>query len=165
VWFVVATLPAVVGVALCVYFVFELKREIDDMERLRVPGEVELYLPAGDYVLYSEGKEAFSIQCAVVDDATGEEVPLEVDTGTTITVLDQSLRSVFEMSIPREGSYRVMCEGDPVTIAISDGLGGEIAGAVVSALAGFILMGGAMALVARSRQKRRQPPPLWAVAP
>jgi hypothetical protein len=165
-WYVVALLPLVAGIALAVFFFFDLKSDIETMQRVAVPGEEELYLPRGEYVVYAEGP--FSGECAVIDSSTGDAISLEMPSGTTTyNMFGHSGRSAFEMDIPREGGYRITCRGGSGQIAIGHGLGAKIAGIALSLVGGFILMGAAMAIVATLRYKRRKPPqqpPPWAVA-
>ena len=166
-WYLVGLLPLAAGIALCVHFVFALRDDIRDMQRVDVPGEHELYLEPGEYVIYAEGGTV-SAQCAMVDDTTGEPVTLELPTGkTTYAMFGHSGQNMFEMTIPREGGYHLACEGGPGTLAIGHGIGLSIVAIGLAPVGGVLLTAIARAIVATLRSRRKKvvsSPPPWAVA-
>jgi hypothetical protein len=148
--------------------VYALKDNIQGMQRVVVPGETEVRLTAGEHVVYAESNsvvdgtayhtESFSLRCAVVDADTGEAASLSTPTGsTTYSMFGFSGEAVFDLDVPDDGTYRVVCEGDdpPAVIAIGDGMGWGIAMIAISGL--FAVFGtiAVLAVVATLRFKRR----------
>jgi hypothetical protein len=179
VWFLVGFAPLLLGAALGLHFYGAMKHGIVDMQRVVVPGEADLQLGQGEYVLYGESRsvvdgtayvnDSFSARCAVLDVESDTQVALTSPTGsTTYTGFGYAGQSMFELDVPHAGTYRLHCEGDdaPAVIAVGRGIGTSIILLVVSILGGVIGFIAIMATVANRRfRARRALPPEYPAPP
>lgn len=129
----------------------------DDLPRVRLPVEVELRLPAGEYRAYSEGSsptdEAASVgagsgpvdvsDCALTGPDGGTVELREAVNSAVYNMGDVSGVGQFEFDAADSGSYRLSCGGSSATLAIlrtkpSNGTV-MLVGSGVSIAAGLIL--------------------------
>lgn len=164
-WYLLALVPVAIGVALAVVGVFRMIDEIEAMQRVVVPGEDDLELAAGDYVVYGETESQVSgtyyrntsiaLRCAITG-PDGQQITLDTPTGTTkYTMGGYSGQSMFEFEAPSAGTYHLQCTGDgsPAVLAIGTGIGTGIVLIVVSALVGFIAALVVFFVVRRKRKR------------
>jgi hypothetical protein len=154
-WYFLAVLPLAAGVYLCVRFVLGMVDDMDAMQRVDVPGEHELYLQPGDYVVFSESGEGWSGRCRMTA-GDGAEIGLASPSGrTTYTIGGRSGVSVFRFTAPREDGYRLACTGDPGVLAIGHGIGFTIVGIILAPIGGILLAGLTVVLVFLWRRRGR----------
>ncbi|HEU4492223.1 MAG TPA: DUF2510 domain-containing protein [Jiangellales bacterium] len=149
-------------------------RRIDEMQRVPLPGTGEVtFTDAGRYDLYYEGVgagegevPAFTVSLLPVDG--GEPVQIGGDEGTvTYTFGGRSGIRVGSFEIDSPGRYVLEADADgtvvgPAELAVGRGLGRSIAGPLLLALGGALilfLLGVVLALVValRRRSAPRQP--------
>ncbi len=168
VWF---ALPIVLFLglgALAVHFFLALRDDVVDMKRVVVPGEAEVELGAGEYVLYAEttsevdGRgyhaEGVSFSCSVTD-PDGAPVSLETpSTSSSYTMFGFAGKSAFELDAPLAGTYRIDCRGDggPAVLAIGRGFGTSLLFCILCGIGAFVLPGVALALILSWRWKARR---------
>jgi len=144
-WYLVAVIPAAIGTAIAINIVRDLVDQIDELPRAVVPGTGDVALEAGDYVVYGERESvhdgvayrspSLQLRCgmqALPDPTTGaggESVPLNApSTRVSYGFGGYSGQSMFAVTIPHAGPYRVHCEGSggPATLAFGIGIGARI---------------------------------------
>jgi DHA1 family bicyclomycin/chloramphenicol resistance-like MFS transporter len=168
-WYLLGVVPLAVGAALFGHFLLETKHGVERMQRVVVPGEGDLRLEAGEYTGYGEVRsvvdgtayrnDSFQLRCSLVDAESGAEVQLvAASSRTTYSMFGYQGESLFEVDIPRAGTYHLSCKGDDDlgVIAVGRGFFGAIIVMVLSVIGAVILFGVTMALVAtwRGRAKR-----------
>ena len=138
------------------------------LSRFSTGRPVEAELDAGDErTIYRDSARsgpAAAISCQVLEVATGQPVPTTPTAGLTLTRNDEEYLSVANFEVSRAGRYRVACSSDsaePVALAVGPRvrvLGGvaRVFGAVVSGLAGLLLGGAVVAVVAVKRNRHRR---------
>lgn len=173
-WFLLGVLPLIAGGALVTHSCVSMKNEIEGMQRVVVPGESAIHLDQGDWVFYGEtdsnvGGRAFhnggfSVSCSLTDDR-GQDMHLDTPSShTNYTMFGYSGESMFEATVPAEGTYDLRCSGGSgdAVIAIGHGIGMAIVTLVLGIIGSLIAFGVTMAVVAtwRSRRRRKTEPPV-----
>lgn len=127
----------------------------DSLPRVKLPAEVELRLPGGEYRAYSEGSSptneaggggggAVDVSDCTLTGPDGGTVELrEAANGAVYNIGDVSGVGQFEFEAPGSGSYRLSCDGSSATLALlrtqpSNGTV-MLVGSVVSIAAGLTL--------------------------
>lgn len=143
----------------------------DSMPRVKLPAEVELRLPSGEYRAYSEssrkvgGGGPVGVSDCTLTGPDGGTVELRNAADNTVyAVGDVAGTGQFEFEAPVSGSYRLSCDRPSRTLALvrtqpSNGTV-MLVGSVVSIVAGLIL-GAAVAWWRRRRAvpvARTEPP-------
>lgn len=154
--------------ASCGLTLWHSSAKVDRMLRLVMPGEREGELAAGSYVLYAETHSAVdgtsyawnggSLQCAVVDSASNQPVPIKAATAReSYSFGGYAGQSMFEFDIARTGKYRVGCDvesGAPMVIALSQG---AVLGSMFYAtLGGFLMAAAGLTTILLTWDKRRK---------
>jgi hypothetical protein len=144
--------------------------DVRGMPRVVVPGEAIVELDAGERVIYGETASvvdgrayrasSFSVRCSVTDAETGAPVALETRLATsTYSFGSFEGHSLFDVTIPHRGRYRIACDGDsPAVLAIGGGFVGSILIALGVGFGGFLLGGVVAALIAHRRWKAGRVP-------
>jgi hypothetical protein len=160
-----ALVPLTIGILVAIKLVFAMLDDIEQMERVIVPGERDLQLDAGEHVLYAESRSvvdgvsyqtgSVSLRCGVRD-AAGAEVALDTPNGSTSYAIGgYAGQSMAELHVATAGTYRLTCTGGPAVVAVGHGIGARLVSVVVVAFAGFGL---AVLVVVLVRRRRRKPP-------
>lgn len=163
-WYLLALVPLTIGILVAIKLVFALFDDVERMDRVIVPGQRELELTPGEYVLYAETRsvvdgvtyQAASVQlrCAMVD-RDGAPVELDSPNGSTTYALGGFAGTSFaEATIPSAGVYRLTCTGGPAVVALGGGIGTRIVAVVIT---GFASFGLALFTVLLVRRRRRKP--------
>ena len=162
----VAFLAAVLAIVYVVQFVEQLDPDIDNF-RANEAAEVEL--GEGDRAIYIQTRDAGTpifvppdaVTCRV-SSLDGGDVPLRRRAGSTLDADSDSYAREYSFDAPRDGRYRVFCEGPARTrMAIGPDLSFGLFAPLIYATAVFVLglfAAGAIALVTgirRSNHKRR----------
>jgi hypothetical protein len=166
-WYLLALVPALVGLAIGGATCSSMIDDIKAMQRVVVPGEGQLELEAGDYVAYGEtesnvdgvaySNSGFSVRCGMLG-PDGAEVKLESPTGKVQYGLGgYSGRNYFEFTAPTNGTYTLRCDGAdaPAVIAVGKGVGTNIVIAVLSGVGGAIISVVAIIVLWRKRKRAR----------
>lgn len=148
-WYLLCLVPLAIGVAIGVVGILGLVDEVEAMDRVVVPGEATLDLAPGDHVVFGETTSrkdgvlyrtaSFSVRCGITG-PDGAPVAIGSPTGSTsYAVGGYEGASIAEFTVVTAGAHRIACEGDgdPSVIAIGDGVGGNIAGALLAIFGGF----------------------------
>jgi hypothetical protein len=138
---------------------------IDNMQRLVAPGERDIVLDAGDYVVFGESEsvvdgvayanDQWSVRCSM----TFEGAPLELRTvtgRTTYSFGNHAGRAIFEVTMPKSGTAHLACETEQgkAVIAVGTGIGASIVFGVLGLVFGVLLAGGVFTIIFIKRRKR-----------
>jgi hypothetical protein len=136
------------GIAWLVVGLVGLQDTVDDFERAPVDQVKTVDLDAGDYVAYGEKGGGDAIQAVLASfrirpaGGDGEEIDVHpYDGEVTYDFGDRPLRAQFTFEIEESGEYEVIAEGissGATTVA----MGPSIAGDLVSAIVGALVIGG-----------------------
>jgi len=165
-WYGLIAVPLAIGAALGTWVMLGMLDEIGEMPRLVVPGERDVALDAKEYIVYGETQSvvdgvgyahvAFSVTCTL-DDADGAPVALEARSSSTkYTFGSYAGSSMFEVDVPKAGTYHLSCDGGPGVVAIGGGLGARI-GLVVAAILGGMAVAVVVFFLVRRRRKQHPP--------
>lgn len=139
-WFALIVVPLLLGALGTFYSARRVSATIDDMVRVEVPGTREVELPAGDLIIYAEGR-ADDLSCTLTD-ASGSPIALHRPNGrTTYSWSGRHGEAVLTFTSPRAGRYLLTCPAGADTrfftrFAIGRGLGWPVGGLAVSMLGG-----------------------------
>ncbi len=159
---------------------FALFGTLEDMQRVVMPGDAAVKLPAGESAIYFESESKVEgtvyrhsgpvhFDCHLAD-AHGNALALDHPSGSThYSVGAYSGEKVFETSAPSEGTYQLVCSTEAAghfVLAIGSGMGGKIIELVVVSFALMLAGGGLTLLVylrrragAETRRAQATPPP------
>lgn len=169
-WYLLALIPFAIGVLIVVRSVYRLIDSTEHMPRVVVPGKGEIQLDPGDYIVYGETRSLYrgelymatslKLRCAMAD-ASGGAIELTAPRGSSTYEMGSfSGQSMFHLTIPHAGVYRLSCEGEggPTTIAFGRGGIGEIV-VIILGMMGALFGPGVTVLVVyllrrRSRRAR-----------
>ena len=174
VWYLVALLVFVAGVAWVVLGLVQLNSRIDSFQRVALPGSGEVSLDhSGGYVIYYEGAGAadgnipnFNVTVTPVAPPAAVQSLSAYSGNVTYTFGSQEGRAVLSLDIAQPGRFQIEADDAPVIAGGSSlAVGGSIAGGIVgilvpslvamlAAVAGAIVI----AIVRRSRARRGQSP-------
>ena len=149
-----------------------MDRQVDDFQRVPVPGQGTVRLDDRKYVVYLEspdGDERLdTFEVFVLDPRTNQPLPIGgYSSKVTYSLGGHAGRARATVTPPAPGSYdvRVAAAGDPASVvALGPSIGGRIVRMVVGTLLiGGLLGGSGLALlittsVRRSRAKKREVP-------
>lgn len=179
-WYLLAAIPAAIGAAIAVSSVNDLLHWIEDMPRVVVPGTGDVELAAGDYFIYGETEStlgnavyrttSLELRCGVQALPDGESIALrQPSTNVRYRFGGHAGNSMFAVTIPHAGHYRMTCEGSggPAPLAFGAGIGTRIVLVVLGILGGIF---GAIATafvvwIIRRRAARYRPALLPDLAP
>lgn len=147
---------------------WQTSAKVDAMQRLVVPGEHEVELAAGSYLLYAETRSTIggtsylwhggALQCSAVESASSRPAPLTAATlSENYAVGAFEGQSMFELEIATAGRYRVECQvgtGGPMTVALSRGH--VLGGMVYAMLGGFVVAAAGLTTILLTWDKRRK---------
>ncbi len=162
---VLVFLGATVAVALLASF---LRNVAGPLSRFSTGLPVEAELDAGaERTIYRDAAQiapAGAVSCEVLEVATGQPVRTTPTAGLTLTRGDEEYLSVANFEVSRAGRYRVACSSgsaQPVALAVGPrvrilGSVARVFGAIVSGLAGLLLGGAVVAVVAVKRNRHRR---------
>jgi hypothetical protein len=157
--------PVAIGVIIAVVGVMGMIDDIERMKRVVMPGEVEIELGAGEWVVYGETTStvdgrgyhttSISLSCMMVDAASGEPMRIETPTGSTsYSIGGFKGQSMFELDLPRAGTYRLTCEGGgDAVLAFGRGIGGGL-GLIFGGVFGGIIAAVVTLFLVRRKRKR-----------
>lgn len=171
VWYAIAGVAAAIGAILAIVFVVAFVDELDpDIDNFVSNRAAVVEVNAGDRAIYIQTRDTNTplrvppgeLRCSVTAVDGGERVPLDRASGSTLDVNTDSYAREYSFDAPRDGRYRVICEGpEGINLAVgpdlSFGLFAPLIWAIVSFLVG-VLAAGAIALVTairRSSHKQR----------
>ncbi|MEU4295589.1 hypothetical protein AB0E63_45860 [Kribbella sp. NPDC026596] len=174
VWYWVALLVFVAGLAWLLLGLVLLNNRIDSFERVAVPGQGEVSLDhSGSYVIYYEGPGAAAGNVPAFDltvtpvSAPAEVQSLEPHSGSvTYSFGSREGRAVLTLEVTQPGKFLIKAPGAPAVaggswLAVGSSIAGGIVRVVVpSVVAMLAAVGGAIAvaLVRHSRAKRARSP-------
>jgi hypothetical protein len=154
--------------ASCGMTLWQTSNKVDRMQRLVMPGEHEVELAAGSYVVYAEARSTMAgtsyvwhggaLQCTVIESASSRPVPLKTATmSESYSFGGFEGQSMFELDVVTTGRHRVACEvasGGPMTIALSQG---PVLGSMLYAmLGGFVIAAAGLTTILLTWDKRRK---------
>lgn len=164
-WYIAAVVPLVIGALVAWLGFSRLVDSIDSMQRLVAPGERDLVLDAGDYIVFGESEsvvdgvayanDRWSVRCSMALD--GAPLELRTVTGrTTYSFGNHAGRAIFELTMPRSGTAHLACETDQgkAVIAVGTGIGASIVIGVIGLVFGVLLAGGVFTIIFVKRRKR-----------
>lgn len=170
-WYWLAGVPPLVGTVVAVVFVAAFVEELDpDIDNFRSNRAAVVDVKDGDRAIYIQTREnnrtlvvpPDELRCNVTALDGGERVPVDRAGSSTLDVNSDSYAREFSFDAPRDGRYRVICEGpENARLAIgpdlSLGLFAPLALAVGSFLAGLIAAAviAIVTAVRRSNHKQR----------
>jgi hypothetical protein len=149
-WYFVTLVPIVIGVALAAVSIAGLVDAVKAMQRVVVPGEGPLTLDAGEYVIYGESEshvgdrvivnKAFSVRCVVAAADGSQLVISHPSSKSSYTFSGYAGESLFNLSVPTAGSYRLKCDSDSgeAVLAVGRGIGIKLVMALASGLGGVV---------------------------
>jgi len=123
-----------------------LGNEVDDFQRVPVPGEGNVQLEARKYVIYYEGPNADEVvpqfEIAITDTEAGR--PLAIETyGSSLTYsFGESGSAQATVTPSRAGTYAVRTSGAQGTSAAQVAFGRSIAGPLLRSILGAFAIGG-----------------------
>jgi len=171
-WYWLSGIPVLVGAVMCAVFVGVFIAQLDpDIDNFRSNRAAELNFDSGDRALYIQTRDAGiplrvppdDLRCNVTYVGTDSQpVKLKRSSGSTLDVNNDSYVEEFSFHAPRDGPYRVLCEGpEGVKLAIGPDLSFALfvplALAIGSLIVGGILttVGLVVTAVRRSNHKQR----------
>ena len=139
----------VVGAVLwLVLSLMNLDNEVDDFQRVPVPGERTVQLEARKYVIYFEGPNADEavpqFEIAITD--TGTERPLAIASydGSLTYSFGEEGSAQATVTPPRAGAYAVRTAGADGTSDAQVAFGRSIAGSILRSILGMFAIGGVL---------------------
>jgi hypothetical protein len=179
-WYLLAVIPSAIGAAIAISGVSNLIRYIEDMPRVVAPGSGEVELEPGDYFIYGETESTFGntaylatslqLRCGVQALPDGESIALSSPSArVNYRIGGYAGNSMFAVTVPRAGHYRMTCEGSggPATLAFGTGIARRVVVLVLGILVGvFGAIGTALVVwIIRRRAARHRPALLPDLAP
>ncbi len=161
--YVVALLLFLGGAAALVGMIWRLSNQVDQLQRIAVPGTSEISLPAGESIGYAEpaeradgdvGGPSFSANCnAVMQD--GSKVTIATPSAQVSYRLgSREGVSIMSIKLAEPGMVTITCTaGDAFTLAIGGGVGTSIVVGILALLVGVIA---AVTMVVRTWRRRRR---------
>ena len=173
VWYWVALLVFVAGMAWLVLGLVLLNGQIDSFQRVAVPGSGEVSLDhSGDYVIYYEGLGAAEGKIPPFDvtvnpaaaPAAVQSLDVYSGVGLTYSFGAREGSAVLTLEVAQPGTFVIEVTDGPgvaggSSFAVGSSIAGSIAGiALPSVVASLVAIGGAIviAIVRHSRAKRAQ---------
>ena len=173
VWYLLSAIPLALGLILAAVFVVHFIDELDpDIDNFRSNRAAIVDLDSGDRALYIQTRDTGvplrvppdELRCnlAFVGGGSPQPVPLKRSGGSTLDVNDDSYAEEFSFKAPRDGNYRVICEGpEGVRLAIGPDLSFGLFVSLILAI-GSLILGGILTVVGmvvtavrRSNHKQR----------
>jgi hypothetical protein len=154
--------------ASCGMTLLQSSARVERMQRLVMPGEHEVELTAGSYVLYAETRSAVdgksyvwhggSLECAVGNRASEQPAPIHAATTSENYAFGGFAgQSMFDVEIATTGRYLVTCKverGGPMVMALSHG---RVLGSMFySMLGGFVVAAAGLTTILLTWDKRRK---------
>jgi len=171
IWYWLSAIPAVVGTILAIVFLVQFIQELDpDIDNFRSNRTAVLEFNEGDRAIYIQSRRngtpirlgTSEFRCSVTSVETGEKVLLDRQGGSTLDVDTDSYAREYSFEAPRDGAYRVICEGqEGVEMAIGPDLSFGLFAPLLLAIGLFVLgllIAAAIAIVTairRSSHKQR----------
>ena len=158
-WYLVAAGLIVSAVTLAVVAFTQFLSNVENMQRVVMPGTAQITLPMGASTLYLESESVVKGTSYVARDVqpqcTMPGVTLAANTANVeYSVGDFSGRSAFDVMVPQAGSYTLTCEAaQPFVIAVGRGLGAWI---VIAAVGLLPFAGGVIVILVVFFKRRRQ---------
>lgn len=162
-FYALTAVPIVIGIVVAVVSILRMVDDIEAMPRLVIPGERDVELEAGEYIVYGETKSvvdgrgisvtSFQATCRLTG-PDGADVAMETRSSTSSYALGSYKgESMFEVDVPAAGTYHLACDGDTGVIALGGGIGKTI---LIALGAGFVGIGLGIAVffLVRGRRKR-----------
>jgi hypothetical protein len=148
---------------------YRIADEVDSLQRVAFPGQGEVNLDRGDYVIYYEGPGAATGNMPNIDLTVTARSPSAAlqnldqysdSVTTTYNWGSREGRAIFTLGVARPGTFLVEASDGAVpagsSLAIGSSIGGTIVATVLPALVLMVAsIGGAIAL-AIVRRRRRQ---------
>jgi hypothetical protein len=168
-WYALGAAIAVAGLIVGLVWGFttysDYRDEIQGFARMQAPGTTALVLDAGPQTIYFEGSSATTPIAANLDvtSAEGSNIPTSPYVGDVrYDAPDGSVgKAIASIVVPAPGTYRVVVDGTPGTLAIGPAVTSSIIVGVIGAL--FLTFGSlatgiavvVVVAVARSNARRR----------
>jgi hypothetical protein len=125
-----------------------LSNEVDDFQRVPVPGEGTVQLEARKYVIYYEGPNADEVvpqfEIAITDTETERPLAIETYGGSLTYSFGEEGSAQATLTPPRAGTYAVRTGGAEGTFAAQVAFGRSIAGPILRSILGAFAMGGVL---------------------
>jgi hypothetical protein len=171
-WYWLSAIPAIVGTLLAIVFVVVFIERLDpDIENFRSNRAAEVELKSGDRAIYIQTRDngiplrvpPGDLRCSVMFvGSDSQPVKLDRSGGSTLDVNNDSYVEEFSFDAPRDGTYRVICEGtEGVRLAIGPDLSFGLFVPLIVAIGAFLL-GGLLSVIGlivtavrRSNHKQR----------
>lgn len=122
-----------------------LGNEIDDFQRVPVPGEGTVQLEARKYVIYLEGSNGGEVaprfEIAVTDPETARPLAIETYDGSLTYSFGEEGSAQATLTPPRAGTYRVETAGAERTPEAQVAFGRSVAGSIVRSVLGAFAIG------------------------
>jgi hypothetical protein len=169
-WYVIPAVAVAAMIGLGIDGVTSLVRGFDEMQRVDMPGEAALTLPAGPAVFYYEvtgavgGEIDVAARCALRDDQGGEADFEPYSGSATYSFGSRRGVAMFESDLARAGTYQLVCAPDsgPFVMAVAPGLLGPVLGflALLAPLALIAVVSGGLVAYLRHRTPPAPPAPM-----
>ncbi len=142
------------------YTLWRLSIQVDQLQRIAVPGTSELALPAGESIGYAEpaegtlGEPSFSATCRA-EAQDGSKVELVTPTAKVSYQLGSRQGvSIMSIKLAKPDKVTITCTAEePFTLAIGGGVGTSIVVGLVAMLAGLTA---SVTMVIRTWRRRRR---------
>lgn len=148
-WYWISAIPAVVGTILAIVFLVQFIDQLDpDIDNFRSNRAAELEFAEGDRAIYIQTREndvpirvsGTDLRCSVTSVDTGEKLLLDKRGGSTLDVNTDSYAREYSFEAPRDGRYRVICEGEEgIEMAVGPDLTFGLFAPLIWAIAAFVL--------------------------
>lgn len=148
-WYWLSAIPAIVGTIVAIVFVVQFIDQLDpDIDNFRSNRATEVEFKSGDRAIYVQTRLDGSpiivprgeLRCSVTSVETGEKLLLDRRGGSSLDVNTDSYAREYSFEAPRDGSYRVICEGrEGVRMAIGPDLTFGIFAPLLLAIGAFLL--------------------------
>jgi hypothetical protein len=170
-WYWLSAIPAVAGTILGIVFLVSFINQLDpDIDNFSSNRTAELEFNEGDRAIYVQTRRNNTpifvspgeLRCSVTSVETGEKALLDRAGGSTLEVNSDSYTREYSFDAPRDGSYRVSCEGpEGVRLAVGPDLSFGLFAPLLLSIGSFVLgllIAGAIAIttaIRRSNHKQR----------
>jgi hypothetical protein len=123
-----------------------LNNEVDDFQRVPVPGEGTVQLEARKYVIYFEGPNADEavprFEIAITETDTERALAIDTYGGSLTYSFGREGSAQATITPPRAGSYAVRTSGADGTPGAQVAFGRSIAGSILRSILGVFAIGG-----------------------